>query len=139
MHPTSTPWVINFIIRISLGACMIMVGIAMYREFQPFEASVVDGMGFLRIHGTIWAYAMPALLIVGGGLLMYGKGMFITAWVGGIALCSVPVGLLLKTILSGHPLPDILTALYPYFLWIILFWIGVNIPYVEKGEKGDEE
>lgn len=139
MHPTNTSWVINFIIRLSLGSCMIMSGIAMYREFDPFEASVIDGMGFLTLHGMIWAYVLPALLIVGGALLIYGKGMFITAWIGGIALGSVPMGLLLKTILSGQPLPDILTALYPYFLWIILFWIAVNIPAVARGERGDDE
>lgn len=123
------PWIANFTLRLSTGLSMLIAGMSQYRDFEPYKASVLDGIGVLWSLGLVWTYLLPGMLILSGGLLIYGKrAMFITAWFGGIALGSIPVGLLLKTLMSGQPLPDMLTAATYYLPWIILFFFAVNVP-----------
>lgn len=122
----STSFVSNLILRVSVGISMILIGIAEYRDFAPFVANVTDGLGFLSAFGTVWAYIMPALLVFGGGMLAIGRYSLITAWAGGVAIGLIPIGLLLKTIMTGSPLPDILTAVYPMLIWFIAFYLAVN-------------
>lgn len=106
---------------------MIIVGISEYRDFAPFSANVTDGLGGFAVFGTLWAYLLPGLLILGGGMLVVGRYAFVAAWVGGIALGSVPTGLLLKTLMTGLPLPAMLKEVYPALIWIIAFYLALNI------------
>ncbi len=122
----STSFVSNLILRVSVGISMILIGIAVYRDFAPFMANVTDGLGFLSVFGTVWSYIMPALLIFGGGMLAVGRYSLVTAWAGGVAIGLIPIGLLLKTIMTGSPLPDILIAIYPMLIWLIAFHLAVN-------------
>lgn len=93
----------------------------------------------MSFHGMAWAYILPGLLIVSGTLLAYGKAMHITAWIGGVALGSVPIGLLTKTLLTATPLPDMLNALFPYFIWLLLFVYAVNMPPKPDVEEEEEK
>ena len=111
---------------------MVLIGISAFRVFAPFVANVTDGLGWLSFLGTIWSYLLPALLIFGGGLLAVGRYSFVAAWTGGIALASVPVGLLLKTIMSGLPLPDMLNVATPALVWLVIFYLALN-PFPEQG------
>ncbi len=122
----STPLVSSMLLRIAVGLCLVLIGIAEYRDFAPFVANATDGLGPLQIVGTIWAYILPALLIFGGGMLAVGRYTFIAAWVGGIALGSIPVGLILKTVMTGLPLPEMLEEAYPSIVWLIAFYLAVN-------------
>lgn len=122
----STAFVSNLLLRVSVGVSMTLVGAAQYRDFAPFVANVTDGLGALSILGTIWAYLLPALLVFGGAMLAIGRYSFITAWVGGIAIGSIPVGFLLKTVMTGLPLPDMLEATYPILIWLIAFTLALN-------------
>lgn len=125
----------NLVLRVPLGISMVMIGASAFRDFAPFVANVTDSLGWATPFGYIWAFVLPALLIFGGGMLAIGRYSFVAAWTGGIALGSVPVGLLLKNILTGVPLPDMMGASYPTIVWMIAFYLALNtLPEMEPVE-----
>ncbi len=129
----SVPFVSCMLLRIAVGACLVLIGIAQYRDFAPFVANVTDGLGMLSFVGYAWAFLLPALLVFGGGMLAIGRYSYLAAWTGGIALGSIPVGLILKTVMTGLPLPDMLKEAYPSVVWLIAFYLAVNMqPDFEK-------
>ena len=136
LHP---PWAINVLLRLSVGLSMVFAGISAYRDFTPFQINVTDGLAGLVLFGLLWAYVMPLLLIVGGGLLIYGRFPLLTAWIGGIALGCIPVGFLLKTVMSALPLPMMLTSAYPFVVWLLAFFFASQIPDVPEPVAHDEE
>jgi len=111
---------------VSLGITMVLIGISAYRDFAPFTANVTDGLGIFTAFGTLWSYFLPAFLIFGGGFLAIGRYQYIASLTGGIALGSVPVGLMLKNTMSGVPLPDMMSAAYPTIVWLIAFYLALN-------------
>lgn len=122
----------NLVLRITMGLTMVLIGISAYRDFAPFVANVTDGLSVLSAFGTVWSYLLPALLIFGGGMLAIGRYSYIAALSGGVALGSVPIGLMLKNIMSGAPLPDMMGAAYPTIVWLIAFYLALNtLPEVE--------
>lgn len=123
---SSVQVVSNLFLRLSVGLPMILIGISEYRDFAPFSANVTDGLGSLQMFGTVWAFLLPGLLILGGGMLIVGRYSFVAAWVGGIALGSIPAGLLLKTVMTGLPLPAMLREVSPVMIWIIAFYFALN-------------
>lgn len=116
----------NLVLRVPLGLAMVMIGASGYRDFAPFVANVTDGLGWASSFGYVWAFILPALMIFGGGLLAVGRYSFIAALTGGVALGSVPVGLILKNIITGVPLPDMMAASYPTIVWIVAFYLALN-------------
>mgnify|MGYP000963345839 FL=1 len=132
------PWIVNFTLRLSVGLSLLIVGMTQYRDFEPFKASALDGIGGLWSLGLVWTFLLPGLLILSGSLLVYGRAMFITAWMGGLALGSVPVGLLLKSLMSGQPLPDTLMAATLYLPWLLLFFFAVSVPDIPPPAEGEE-
>ncbi len=122
----------NMVLRVPLGLAMLMVGASAYRDFAPFVANVTDGLGWASTFGYIWAFLLPALMIFGGGLLVIGRYSYIAALAGGIALGSVPIGLILKNIITGVPLPSMLSASYPTIVWMMAFYLALNtLPEME--------
>ncbi len=105
---------------------MVMIGISAYRDFAPFVANVTDGLGWASSFGHVWAFLLPALLIFGGGMLAIGRYQYLAALTGGLALGSVPIGLILKNIITGIPLPDMMGAAYPTIVWMIAFSMALN-------------
>jgi hypothetical protein len=126
MNPKSAPDVVNLMLRIALGLTMMMMGISAYRDLAPFMANVTEGLEWASSIGTVWGYFLPAFLLFGGGMLLIGRYSYVTAWVGGIALASVPAGILLKTIIGGLPLPDMLAASYPSIVWLFAFAYAIS-------------
>jgi hypothetical protein len=126
MNWKSTSDVSSLVIRISLGLSMVMIGTSAYRDLAPFLASVTDGLGWASSFGTVWGYLLPALLIFGGGMLAVGRYSYVAALTGGVALGSIPVGLILKNIITGIPLPDMMAASYPAIVWLVAFYLAVN-------------
>jgi len=92
-----------------------------------FSGMVSDGLGALTILGTIWAYVLPALMIVGGALFAVGMYYDVASWVTGLALGSIPVGMLLKPVLSGVALPDVMPMAINAFIWIIVYVMVVKL------------
>lgn len=137
MRFQSTSIVSNSILRVSIGISMVLIGISEYRDFAPFLANVTDGLGWMSFPATLWGYILPALLIFGGGLLAAGRYSFVAAWTGGIALGSIPIGLLLKTVMTGSPLPDTLMAAYPSVVWLMAFYLAMNPFPDQESEEAD--
>lgn len=130
----------NLVLRIPLGISLVLIGISAYRDFAPFVANVTDGLGWASAFGHVWAFLLPALLIFGGGMLAVGRYSYVAALTGGVALGSVPVGLLLKNVISGVPLPDIMAASYPSVVWMVAFYLALNtLPEMEPAAQQEEE
>jgi len=116
----------NLVLRVPLGISMVMIGASAYRDFAPFVANVTDGLGWASSFGYVWAFILPALLLFGGGMLAIGRYSYVAALTGGVALGSVPMGLILKNIVTGVPLPDMMSASYPTIVWMIAFYLALN-------------
>lgn len=116
----------NLVLRVPLGISMVMIGASAYRDFAPFVANVTDGLGWASSFGYVWAFILPALLLFGGGMLAIGRYSYVAALTGGVALGSVPMGLILKNIVTGVPLPDMMSASYPTIVWMVAFYLALN-------------
>ena len=129
------PWkssqaVAHLMLRSALGATLVLIGISAYRNFAPFVANVTDGLGPIQYVVTAWAFVLPGLLIIGGALLAVGRYSWVAAWMCGLAVGSVPVGLVLKTVITGLPLPDMMAAGYPSIIWIIGIYLAMTPPEI---------
>jgi hypothetical protein len=105
---------------------MVFIGISAYRDFAPFVANVTDSLGWVSSFGYVWAFLLPALMIFGGGLLCIGRYSYVAILTGGVALASIPVGMVLKNIIGGLPLPDVVSASYPFIVWLVAFYLAAN-------------
>jgi hypothetical protein len=118
---------------------MVMIGASAYRDFAPFVANVTDGLGWASSFGYVWAFILPALLIFGGGMLAIGRYSYVAALTGGIAFGSVPLGLILKNIVTGVPLPDMMAASYPTIVWMMAFYLALNTwPETDQPQETQE-
>jgi len=116
----------SLLLRLGFGISLLLVGLIHYMTFEPFKGMTAEGLGALEPLGTLWAFILPALMIVGGALLAIGKYKDIGAWCAGIALGSIPVGMLLKPVLSGVALPDVMPAAINAFIWLIVYALVVQ-------------
>lgn len=114
------------IIRVFFGLSLLFMGLTNYMDFESFSIIVSDAMGPLGILGTVWSYVYPALLILGGALFVIGRFSSVAVWTVGIALGSVPAGMLLKPILSGIALDDMLPIANTAFIWILVYLMAVK-------------
>ncbi len=116
----------KLLVRISFGLSLLLVGISHYMTLDMFMGMVTDGLGPLTILGTVWGYMLPGLMILGGALFTIGMYTEIAAWAAGLALGSIPVGMLLKPVLGGVPLPDMMPAAINAFVWILVYILVVK-------------
>lgn len=98
----------KMVVRIGFGIALTLIGIAYYQNASDFSEVVGRGLGFLEPLGMLWGYILPGLFIVGGVLIAVGVYPVVGSLVAGIALASVPVGLMLKSVLSGILIEDTL-------------------------------
>ena len=112
------------LLRWSFSLSLIFVGLTHYMQIDSFQVMVADGLGPFAPLGTLWAYTMPGLFILGGLLLLIGQYMNVGTWAVGIALGSIPVGMLLKPIMSGVGLSDAMPPAVQALIWLIVFmWV----------------
>jgi len=122
---TSNPkGIARLLVRIAFGLSLVFMGIAHYQDPQ-FAESVGRGLGSLEVLGMAWGYILPALYIVGGVLLTLGLFMNVAAWVTGIALISIPTGLLLKSVF-GISLNDTMPLALTGWVWILVYMFAVK-------------
>lgn len=131
--------VLNLTLRVSIGLTLIIFGIAFYRDFAPFHANVTDGLGAIKILGTMWSYLLPALFIFAGGLLIVGRYAFVTAWIAGIGLGSVPVGMAMKVLMTNYIPQEALNFIYPIFLWLLIVHLAVKESPVPAARDDEDE
>ncbi len=122
-------------LRVTFGLSLLFVGIAHYMTIDGFRGMVSDGLGALSVLGSLWAYILPGLMIVGGALFAVGMYKQIATWCAGLALASIPAGMLLKPLLSAVALPDVMPAAINAFIWLIVFILVVKCSCCE-GEGG---
>jgi len=119
------------LVRIGFGLSLLFTGIAEYRDPTGFADSVGQGLGYswLESLGTMWGYVLPLLFILGGLSLIFKVLPAIGTWITGLALISIPAGLMLKAAASGVSLGDTMPPAMNAFIWIIVFM------YATKGMK----
>lgn len=123
--PSSPKGIAGLLLRYSFCVSLIFVGLAHYMTIDTFAVMVSDGLGPLAPLGNLWAYIMPGLFIVGGLLLLVGKYVDIGAWAAGIGLGSIPAGMLLKPLMSGMGLSEMMPGAINAFIWLLVFvWVA---------------
>lgn len=111
--------IVGTVARISLGLSLLFVGLVHYMSFTAFSAMVSEDLAALSLLGTLWAYILPALMIIGGSLLVLGMFTEVALWSSSIALGSIPAGMLLKSVTSGLPLSETMPPAINALIWLI--------------------
>lgn len=122
-HPTS---VAKLVIRIGFGIALALVGVAHYLDAATFAEAVGRGLGALEPVGMVWGYLLPGLMIVGGVLIALGFMPAVGTFVAGVALLSIPAGLMLKSVLSGLSLNDTMPPAMNAIVWILFYVAAVR-------------
>lgn len=124
--PKDPKGIAALILRVSFGLSLLFVGVSHYMTMGAFSAMVSDGLGKLAPLGMLWAYVMPGLMIVGGALIAVHMYTEYATWAAGLALGSIPAGMLLKPLLSPISLPDMMPAAINAFIWLIVFMLVIK-------------
>ena len=114
-------------LRVSFGLSLLFVGIAHYMTIEGFSGMTADGLGALSGLGMLWSYILPGLMIVGGALTAIGMYPVYAAWTSGVALGSIPAGMLAKSVLSGAALPDVMPMANNALIWLIVYVLVVKM------------
>ncbi len=129
MHHSSisNPVVVaKHVIRIGFGVSLALVGIAHYMDAATFAEAVGRGLGVLEQAGMVWGYVLPGLMIVGGVLIALGFFPAVGSLVAGVALVSIPAGLMLKSVLSGISLNDTMPPAMNAIVWLLYYVAAVR-------------
>lgn len=130
--------VFSLCFRMSFGLSLVLIGVAHYMGIDGFKGMVADGLGPLSGLGTLWAFILPALQIAGGALLVANTKHDIMAWCVGLGLGSIPVGILLKPVLGGAPLGEVMPMAQNALIWLTIFTIGWMFCGCCKKEGGQQ-
>lgn len=119
--PPCPKWAAGTVLRVSFGLSLAFVGLAHLLQYQAFSLMVADALGPVGMLGTVWAYVLPVLMILGGGLFVSGKYGLVASWCSGVALASIPAGMLLKPLMSGIGLEEVMPAATQAFIWLLVY------------------
>ena len=122
-HPKS---VAACILRVSFGLSLLLVGFTHYMDFNNFLSFTVKGLGMFDALGFAWAFVLPLLMIFGGALITLGIFFEMGTFAAGIALGSIPVGLMLKSTLGGMTLSDTMPGAVYAWIWILVYYFVVK-------------
>lgn len=117
------------LLRWSFGLCLLFVGVSHYMTFDSFSLMVSDGFEPIPVFmflSQIWAFVLPALMIVGGGLLIAGVLMQWGVLASALALMSIGPGMLLKSVVTGFALEEMMPLVTNTFIWIIVLMLVVK-------------
>ena len=131
--PKSPKCIVALCLRVSFGLSLAFVGVAHYLSISVFKSMVSDGLGAISLLGSLWAYILPGLMIVGGALLVADKRRDIEAWASSVALGSIPAGMLLKSVIGGVSLADTMPAAINAFVWILIYGLVLKMSCCGSG------
>ncbi|MDD5623802.1 MAG: hypothetical protein PHI23_03785 [Candidatus Peribacteraceae bacterium] len=134
--PVHSKCIAAAIVRVSFGLSLLFVGLVHYMTFTAFRGMVSEDLAALSVLGTIWAFILPALMIVGGALLVIGMFPEIAAWTAGIAIGSIPAGMLLKSVLSGLSLSSTMPAAINAMIFLLVYLVVVKSSSCCSGKDG---
>ena len=122
-HPKA---IVGLVLRITFGFSLLLIGVSHYQGIGDFAEMTASGLGPLSFLGSVWAYILPLLMIVGGALFVLKKKAEVATWCITIALGSIVVGMLLKPVLSNDPssLGPAMSMSQSAFLWLIFFVVA---------------
>jgi hypothetical protein len=109
---------VRVFLRISLGLSLLFIGLTHVAD-PEFATQTGAGLHMLEPLGYVWGLVLPGFMIVGGILLAFGVLLPVAALTAGIALASIPVGLLLKSALGSLPLEAALPAALNAIIWLL--------------------
>lgn len=112
--------------RLSFGLGLLFVGLSHYMGLEEFVGFVSSGLGPLTPLGALWGYILPGLMVVGGGLFALGIYPEVAVWTAGLALGSIPPGLLLKPLLGDVALSDVMPGVINAFIWMFVYGVVVK-------------
>jgi hypothetical protein len=118
--------VAKLVVRIGFGIALALVGVAHYLDAATFAEAVGRGLGALEPVGMVWGYLLPGLMIVGGVLIALGFLPAVGTFVAGVALLSIPAGLMLKSVLSGLSLNDTMPPAMNAIVWILFYVAAIR-------------
>lgn len=126
--------IVATVLRLSFGLSLAFVGISHYQGFSGFRELVTADLWLLAFFGSIWAFVMPALMIVGGVLFLIHKQLHWAAGASALALGSIPVGMLLKPVISNDPslLSMMMGQAINAFVWLLVLTVVVMTCCDEK-------
>jgi hypothetical protein len=106
---------------------LALYGVEHYMHFQGFSAMTTMGFGgILASLAQLWAYILPLLMIVGGGLLVVPYRTDIAAWCAGVAIASIAIGLVLQSVLGTGSLGDLGMGVNNALLWLLIYFFAVK-------------
>ena len=118
----------------TFGASALLIGLAHYGAIQEFSGFVGMGLGPLAPLGLLWGYILPGLMVIGGALLIVGSCLLST-WLLGIAFGSIIVGMLLKPLLGGVALADVMPATINAYIYLFAYVLAVKCGCSGTAEK----
>lgn len=108
-------------LRIAVGVSVALIGLVHYQTLSGFTTMVSDGLGDLSPLGSIWAYILPALQIIGGLWFAFDKKSSIPTLLLGVAFGSIAIGMLAKVVLGNANLggeAGMMSAAQNALLWL---------------------
>lgn len=123
--PCDSKGVACLIVRVTFGLSALLIGLAHYGTIQEFSGFVAMGLGPLAPLGMLWGYILPGLMVIGGALLLAGSCLA-SAWILGIAFGSIIVGMLLKPLLGGTALGDVMPATINAYIYLFAYVLAVK-------------
>lgn len=123
--PCDAKGVACLIVRLTFGASALLIGLAHYGTIQEFSGFAASGLGPIAPFGLLWGYILPGLMVIGGALLIAGNCL-VSAWLLGIAFGSIIVGMLLKPLLGGTALTDVMPATINAYIYLFAYVLAVK-------------
>jgi uncharacterized membrane protein YphA (DoxX/SURF4 family) len=136
--PTSPSCAAKLIVRVAFGGALALFGLAHLKTISDFTGMVSQGLGPLSGLGTLWAYVLPVLMIVGGVLFIVNYRTDIATWAAGVALASIIVGMPLKSVVGNVPLGEVGPGVNNAFLWLLVYLFVVKC-LCPHGKEGSEK
>lgn len=113
--------------RTAFGLSLALVGLSHYLTIGAFTEMVSSDLGALSGLGTLWAYVLPGLQIVGGLLLVAKQQHHIANICIVTALGSTSVGMLLKPVLGDADLTIAMPMAQNALLWLAIYALGTMV------------
>lgn len=127
------------LLRIGFGVSLALVGLAHYMDITMFVQMTAADLGPLAQVGKLWAYALPALMIVGGMLIVTKYRLDVGAWCAGIALVSIVIGMPLKAVIGGANLGEVMSGANNAFIWLLVYALVVKCAACGSGSCKKED
>ena len=124
--PKDSKGIASFVVRYAFGFALLLIGLKHLMTVDSFAGFVAADLGSLAPLGELWAYVYSIFLIGAGVLFIADMHRDVAAWMSGIALGSIVVGMLLKPLLGGVELGSVMPAVHNTWIWLLVYLMVVK-------------